>query len=155
PPTAFLRHLAERLPPDRDPLGGIERAHVEDLYLACACARGDPRAVEHVDDRFLSKVGAQVARGSPSLADEVRQIMRERLMGSGGVPWIAGYSGLGALGGWLRISAVRVARDLQRAERRHVPLDSGVRAAGSAAADPELDYMKTRYADEFSAAFKT
>jgi RNA polymerase sigma-70 factor (ECF subfamily) len=152
--TAFVRELAARIAN-----GGQGKAlatlHIEDLYLAFACVAGDAHALAHVEALLASQVSAYLAplHTSPEIADEVRQILRIRLFVAGPRsqrPWLASYSGRGALGAWLRISAVRVAQDLLRARKPHAPIDDSLRATS---ADPELDYLKKRYASEFREAF--
>jgi RNA polymerase sigma-70 factor (ECF subfamily) len=67
---------------------------------------------------------------------------------------IGAYSGRGPLAGWVRVSAVRVAVSLRRAEHpaeapREDALDPLVPAV-----DPELDALKLRYAAAFNAALR-
>ena len=121
----------------------------EDLYLACACTRSDPRALAELD-RLLPDACASLPRGAP--ADEVRQLLRTRLLiaSEDDPPRIATYSGEGPLRSWLRVAAVRAALGL--VER---PTEGDERLAGipSAEPDPEMDYLKLRHAADFRAAF--
>jgi RNA polymerase sigma-70 factor, ECF subfamily len=130
--------------------------HAADLYLACACAQGEPRALAEFEKRYLAEVPSYLARMDVSRAtvDEVQQRLREKLL-IGTPPRIADYSGRGPLGGWMRVVAIRTALDFARAEKPHAPLDEdGPLALASPAPDPELDYIKTRYRKEFKTAFQ-
>jgi RNA polymerase sigma-70 factor (ECF subfamily) len=154
-PTRFAAWVGAHIPAGGDE-AALERVHTSDLYLACACADGDPRALAAFEQAFLSQVPAYIARvdRSPQLADDVRQALRERLLlgGPDVRPRIAEYAGNGALGAWVRVAATRLALNQRRGEARAArPLGDAV--AGSAI-NPELDYIKLRYAKEFAAAFK-
>src|ERR1700676_5015443 len=61
---------------DAEALGTL---HGEDLYLACACARGDAAAIAIFERQFLREVPAYIARAttSPQVIDEVLQRLRE------------------------------------------------------------------------------
>lgn len=127
--------------------------HAADLYLACACARGCAEALAVLEREHLTRlreVAAGVARSASEL-EEVVQRVRERLLVAepGRAPRIATYSGRGSLGGWIRVTAVRVARDLWRGTRQHEPmrdeLEPGVVA-------PELAYWKRAYGEVVSRA---
>jgi RNA polymerase sigma-70 factor (ECF subfamily) len=64
------------------------------------------------------------------------------------------YRGAGPLGAWLRVVAIRVARDLQRSQKAHLSLeDRGPAELRSKLPDPELEYLKRRYGQEFREAF--
>lgn len=150
--AAFTRHL-ERL-------GYIAgELHAADLYLACACTLGAPQAVEAFDQAFMPKVAAFVASvdGSPSFVEEVRQHLRDKLLVApeGGVPKIADYSGRGPLGGWVRVSAVRAAIDLQRRRRSALHVEGGFAETAAVAIDPEMALIKARYEAEFSTAIRS
>ena len=136
------------------------RVHVEDLYLACACARGDLRALDVFEAQLMSQVGDYLKKVDPStaLADEVRQILRTKMFVADGPSRakILDYTGRGALGGWLRVVAIRIARDLKRAQRRRAPAErKAALELRPAAADPELQVLKASHAHEFRAAFQT
>lgn len=88
-------------------------ARAEDIYLALACASGDPRAHRLFEDEFLSQVPRFVSRFrfAPHLVDEVRQRVRlKQLLGER--PGVSRYRGRGPLGAWVRATAVRVAFDV-------------------------------------------
>jgi RNA polymerase sigma-70 factor, ECF subfamily len=157
-----LEYVAARLPEDGAPDAATRLAemHVSDLYLACACARGDDRALKAFDVHFLPEVASFVAQidRSPSFAVEVRQQLREKLFFhvEGEAPKIADFTGRGPLGGWLRVAAVRTALNLRRSRKDH---DDANDPAGPALVpptpDPELDYLKTRYGRELREALVT
>jgi RNA polymerase sigma-70 factor (ECF subfamily) len=130
-----------------------EGLHVGDLYLACALARGDARALEHFE-RLVSQVDGWLAgqRASPAMIEEVRQRVRVRvLVPDEGPPRVLQYAGRGPLGGWLRIVALRIADNLRRDE-----LGAGEEAGPPAdlpVLDPELAMIKRRYGAVFRDAF--
>jgi RNA polymerase sigma-70 factor (ECF subfamily) len=150
PAATFQRHVADRLPEEDDPLAALGQLHLADLYLACACGRGDPRALAAFEERLMPQVRVHVARldARPAFADEVQQLVRERLFvaSPGKAPRIDGYQGRGPLGGWLRIAAIRVAHNLLR---RDGSSDGAATALLDRLADagpgPETSYVKRRY----------
>jgi RNA polymerase sigma-70 factor (ECF subfamily) len=163
--TRFLRHVADSMDDKADVVSAVRSLHGPDLYLALGCANGDARALSAFEEHFLPEVAGYIAQidRSPAFADEVRQALREKLLVAGraeggGVqrPKIAEYTGRGALGAWLRVSSVRTALNMRRGAKREVAPESEntpeLRAPGI---DPELDYLKTRYKDEFKEVFKT
>ncbi len=130
---------------------GALEAHAEDLYLACGCAEGDRAALEIFERELLSQVPQFIARtdSSPAFADEVKQAVREKLW-VGPRPAIAEYGGSGPLGAWLRIVAARTALNLKRGK---APAGDPFEV-NAAQPDPELDYLKARYGQEFREAFR-
>lgn len=154
----FVRHVAERVPADTPPRSTLAGLHAGDLYLACACAAGNARALAVLEQRVLAPLASRLARSAESLADEVLQVLRARVLVSdgGSPPRIAGYDGRGPLSAWLRVSAARITVDLQRAQHAHAPLDVD-REAGSLprTADPELAFLKTHYRKDLADAFRT
>src|SRR5262245_19134617 len=56
PPEVFVEYLRERLPADVSPSLALRQMHTADLYLACACARGDVQAFAAFDDRCLGQI---------------------------------------------------------------------------------------------------
>ncbi len=145
---AFAAHVAE-LDDEGEP-------HA-DVYLAFACGHGDAAALALFDQQILGEVGLYVRRidPSPELADEVRQTLRERLLVARGAgrPRILDYAGRGALGAWVRISAVRAAMELRRQRGGHAP---GAAAASptAKALDPEATLMLARHQSEYQEALR-
>jgi RNA polymerase sigma-70 factor len=129
-----------------------ERAR--DLYLACACEAAHPAALAAFDRHYLDVVSAAVARIDSSLdfADEVRQILRERIL-VGPDARIREYRGGGALRGWVRTAAVRTALNLRRAHRHQPPLGQSTTGV-TQALDPELALLLQRYRDDVHGAIK-
>jgi RNA polymerase sigma-70 factor, ECF subfamily len=151
-PVDFVRHLAGHLPPDAP---ALETVAAEDLYLALGCLRADARALAAFERTHLREVGAFVAHldRSPAFADEVRQALRERLFT--GKARIAEYSGAGALGGWVRVAALRTALNLRRtAERAESHAQRSVEEALGVSLGPELGYLKAHYREAFSEALR-
>ena len=135
----------------------LETVHFDDLVLALACRAGNAVAIAMFDERFLAQIPTYLGRNgvSPAFAEEVRQAVRLRLFvgtQAGGAAKLAGYTGGGPLGAWLRVVTIRCARDLQRQQKPDAPLEEAI---GSHARDPdpELDYMKARYSQDFQSAF--
>lgn len=147
--------------------------HAGDLYLACACAAGVPEALEALEREHLARIREFAASvdSSPEFVKELTQRLRARVLvgggggggggvGGGGVgggggggdeaaPRIATYSGRGSLGGWIRVAAVRLARDLSRAERAEARKREDL---APEAVDPELGYLKRAYGEAVSRA---
>jgi RNA polymerase sigma-70 factor (ECF subfamily) len=156
----FLRHVAERLPPAEDPAKVLAGVHAADLYLACACARGERSAHAALERHVLPKAAASVARvrGAGVEPAEVLQRLRERLLvpeAGGRPPRVADYEGGGPLVAWLRAAAVRTALNLQRAEGRRARVEEdaeGGPLAEVAEMDVELGYLRRRHREDFQAA---
>lgn len=143
----FARHVASVVPEGADELpAGL---HTDDLFLACGCAKGDPRALEHFSGGVLSILPIVVARMSapPTFLEELTQDMRELLLvGRRDAPArIGAYRGTGTLVAWVRISATRAAiRKLKRDGRAPATSDAEVRAIAPTLG-PELEYLRERY----------
>jgi RNA polymerase sigma-70 factor (ECF subfamily) len=135
-----------------------------DLYLACGCAKGLTAAINAFDRDYMREVDIALARmriGPPRLSD-VKQLVRQRLFvggGTAGVPTsvgkIAEYGGRGDLRRWVRSVAVRTCLNDLRKGKREILVDDDQLIAQHAIAtdDPEVEYMKRTYANEFKQAF--
>jgi RNA polymerase sigma-70 factor, ECF subfamily len=159
PPDVFVAYLGDRLPDHAPPRHALRQMHTTDLYLACACVRGDILAFAAFEDlcisrldRVLSKMGI-----AADVTTEVKQDIRTRvLVGDSGHAQIADFSGRGDLRGWVHVMAVRQALKRQCRIRREVPLDDDDEMLQRIAlpADPELAYAKRIYRQEFKQAFE-
>lgn len=114
-PEHFLRHVARHLSPEGPPEDALRQLHTADLYLACACAAGEPQALRHFERHVLAKVATRLGQPPGVTLDEVLQVARQRLLlgVAGTPPKIAEFAGRGALAGWVRIVASRIARELR------------------------------------------
>jgi RNA polymerase sigma-70 factor (ECF subfamily) len=132
------------------------RARAADLFLAFACAEGQRQAIDHFEREFIQNIDIYVRRSglSGSMMGELKQKVRMRLL-VGPVPAVARYRGIGPLGAWVRVTAVRLALDLAAAdntERRATPdlLD----LCASDGPNPELQAVKLMYRDRFRATLE-
>lgn len=151
----FRQHLARHASAASD----LDSLHVTDLYLACALERRDRAAETYFEEHFMARVPEYVlrVRVEREVVDEVKQRLRESLLVGidGKTPKIAEYSGKGALGGWLRVAAVRTALNHTR-DRKTSALGKS-EALGddlSLAGDPELAYLREHANELFADAFK-
>jgi RNA polymerase sigma-70 factor, ECF subfamily len=152
----FVRHLARVTGGAADVLPSIRAG---DLYLACAAAHGDALAIAEIERSYLPPIIADIARLASSSAehDDIAQLVRVRLFVSEGVdpPKIAVYGGRGALGGFLRMVAVRVALGQRRKTRVAEQESSEEDRLMDLPSDshPELEHLRSRYRTAFKAAF--
>jgi RNA polymerase sigma-70 factor (ECF subfamily) len=154
---AFLAHVAERLPSTGDAHEVLASLRAADFFLAFACVRGEARALEALDAQVLSQVGTWLPREQPALVDELRQLLRQRLLVpvDGAPPKLASYSGRGPLGQWVRAVALRLHIDQQRAAPRERPMEEApVALAERLGVDPELAFIRERHQEDFRVAFR-
>lgn len=132
------------------------RPYAADVYLCCACWKGDRVAME-----ILAREGASVAESAirrvnhdPEFVRETLQVLWDELL-FGAHPKIGRYAGRGPLRAWLRVVATRTAIDRCRALRveavQHVELLDELATDGR---DPEAQIFKRRYAAPFERALK-
>jgi RNA polymerase sigma-70 factor (ECF subfamily) len=155
----FARHLARVL--DHRPLGsepGLAELNFSDLYLACGCSLGLPAALSNFEGQYLKSLRSFVKDVDSSAArlDELKQTLRVRLLlgVEGSEPRIARYLGRGSLKAWVQVAAQRLAlTTVRRSEPMH---DDGAALTDhlSPDPDPELAYLRSRYAEEFRAALQ-
>jgi RNA polymerase sigma-70 factor len=161
PADAFVRHLAERLPRDgvASPLALLlGQLALSDFYLACACVRGVPEAVEMLERHYLARLPALMGHLKvPGLVlDDVLQWVRiHLLMGTTGAgPQLAEYTGRGGLLSWIRVIATRGALR-QGAPLRTTPTENVIVALEALPAEEpsvDLELFKRRYSREFRQA---
>lgn len=156
-PEAFLRHLAERLPPTGDAAAVFATVRAGDLLLAFACCQGDTAAFTMLDEQILSRVSEWFPKEDSAVIAEVRQRLRQRLLLAEGSspPKIATFTGRGTLAQWTRAIATRLLIDLQREATGSLPLEEAPAAAEAmAGSDPEFSFIRARYQEEFRQAFQ-
>ena len=133
-----------------------------DLWLACACARGDAMAHERFYASF-EPVAKRVLlrRGAPGhdLSD-IKQVLFEKILLPVGEsrPKIAEYRGLGPLKSWVATvtaTSLLMARRAERRRREEPSPDDEPIAQSVLGRDPELAYLKSRYRGSVEAGFVT
>jgi RNA polymerase sigma-70 factor (ECF subfamily) len=156
----FLPYLAQRLPET----GEVKRALLEiksgDLYLACACAQGEPAAIKLFESHYLPAIKAALLRKDPSLGqiEDIKQMIYQKLLlkDNEHQPKISQYAGRGDLKSWICVIAVREAIDLMRKLKKEEPLDDNALVdKATLGEDQELQYIKKLYRTEFKTAFQT
>ena len=155
-PADFVRHLAQLVRTQPDPVAALDALHVADVYLTFACAAGVTEALEALERTHLAQLPRALARMglSAAMIDDTLQTMRAELLvrRADGQPRILDYSGRGRLAGWLRAVAARTALKQVPPAARNVELDASVHAAQEH--DLELAYMKKTYGAAFQGAFR-
>ena len=155
---AFVAYLAARLSPERTLLEQLASLRGEELYLACACAAGDAKALSAFEHAYFSETDALFRRtlGDETRVAEAKQALRVKLFAPSAnePPKIALYLGQGSLGGWLRSAAARAAINAATRPPRDVPTeDTLFDALPTASADPELAYAQKHYREAYRHAF--
>jgi RNA polymerase sigma-70 factor, ECF subfamily len=150
--ATFERHLQESGVLSRD-----LATHPGDLYLACACARGDTAALRVLEDQYIRTMDVHLSRAGvpPDWLSEVHQKVRLKLL-VGSRPGIANYRGQGPLGAFVRVTAVRVAVDVAAtaAAMKKRPDEEIVNLLVSMDASPEVATAKALYRERFRAAIE-
>ena len=151
PPLDFARYLGQRSQEGRLP----PLQYAGDLWLACACVQGAALALRCFQAEYAPVVKRLLTRrgATHDMAADVQQQLAERLLvadpKAGRHAKIADYKGLGPLRSWVATAAAMTLVTLQRAQgqRREHPKPIEEHAwLGST--DPELEYLKQRYAPE-------
>ncbi|MBK7859990.1 MAG: sigma-70 family RNA polymerase sigma factor [Archangiaceae bacterium] len=154
-PDAFVRHLAERVgaAPVVPTLSGL---HAADLLLAYACLHGSQPALAELETRLLAPLVRSLARkaGSTSVAEDVVQTLRERLLvGKGGAPGLHSYNGSGSLQNWLKVTALRQLLKLQTRSGAQVAEADELAERAAPSGDVELGHLKRSLRPAFGTAF--
>ena len=120
-PGVFWPYVAARLPPATRTLEALDEVNFPDLYVACACQAGDPRALALIDSRHLPAAfaGIEELRLDPARMEDLKHVLRRQLfvVENGRTPKITAYSGRGPLVSWLRTLVQRSALEILRQDR--------------------------------------
>jgi RNA polymerase sigma-70 factor (ECF subfamily) len=158
PPDVFVAYLGEKLPAGVSWRLALRQMHTSDLYLACACARGDVHALAAFDDRCLRHLDRVLGKMGidADLSADIKQDLRRRvLVGDGRPAQILEFSGRGDLRSWVRVLAVRQALRYRDQAQREVPAEDDELLQRIAASDnPALNHVKELYRQEFQRAFQ-
>lgn len=160
-PAELVAHVA-RVAGARTQPAALRSLRAGDLYLACACAAGEDRALALFEAEYGRDIDLAIARsGNVNLGkDEFRQLLRDKLFVARGdrPPKIADYAGSGDLRSWVRVTAVRMVVDIVRHKSagKEISVESDMLGAmPSPNEDPELDYIQRVYKNEFKQSLHT
>ena len=150
---AFANYVAQRFEAPAE----LDDTALSELFITCACLRGDNTALTLFDARYLDGVPAALAHmklGAEEV-DEVRQLVRHKLLvaEAGDVPKLDTYAGRGKLRGLIQVVAVRTAISLLRKNKKHRLTSDGLSELPDGGHDPELTYLKAKYRAAFKRAF--
>lgn len=156
---SFVRFVAERAPPDEPLSRALATLRPADLFIAFACASGDPRAIAAFEQRYFSEVASAVRRAPRArlAPEDVAQIVRERLFVAlpGASPRILDYRGQAPIRAWLRVAAARIVVNLATRGPREQPEDDDLFGRIVTDGDPaEIAHLKEKYRGEFRAALE-
>jgi RNA polymerase sigma-70 factor (ECF subfamily) len=153
-PETFGTRLARHAKQTSDPSQFLASVHAEDFYLACGVVEQDRAALECFEQHFMTQVGEYVLRVTVDhdLVTEVRQRLRQAIVvGDPPPPKLLEYSGKGALGGWIRIMAIRTALNLLRG--KGLSDEEASEVEPRVVMDPELAFVKAQAQHLFREAF--
>ncbi len=160
---AFAPYLAARLPESLPLDEALGQVRASDLYLACACAREEPRALAAFGELASGDVAAVARRfdASGSSGDELWQTVQAALFvaEAGAGKKIERYGGRGSLRAWVAVVAAREALRLGRRVASERPVDEAAATAladegAGGSNDGELDYLKEMYRAPVRRAFE-
>jgi RNA polymerase sigma-70 factor (ECF subfamily) len=151
----FAIHVGARLP-ERPPIADVlPTLQLHDLFLACACTHGLPRAALLFEQHHAADVRRGLGSAIGSVDEMQQDVMHHVLVAAPDrPPRIAAYTGRGGLGRWVSVVTRRRVIDLGRAERPDdIALSRGNELA-AAYGDPELAMLQGTIHDAFRAAIE-
>jgi RNA polymerase sigma-70 factor, ECF subfamily len=122
-----------------------------DLYLAIACGDNDPTALAAFRDSFvpaLRQVLTKLSLAATTIDETVQRVLVMLFVDG----QISGYGGKGTLRSWVRSIGVRTGRRLAGVDQ-DVGSEEDLAELPAAVADPELELLRARYADQVRLAF--
>ncbi|MDI1480069.1 sigma factor-like helix-turn-helix DNA-binding protein [Polyangium sp. y55x31] len=151
----WFGHLGRRLREGEPLAAQLASIDAGGLYLAAACLRGVPQALEAFEREVLpSARRALSTRAGAEVVDEMLQRTRTRLLTElHGPPKLALYAGRGPLGGFVRTVAVHLLAN-DEAAAKPVEDDDDALAALPEAADVEAGLCRLDQQQHFRAAFR-
>lgn len=156
--ATFLAYLQARLGQGEKELAtAVQSLHLADLYCACACAAGLPRALAAFEEHYLATASQTLARidGDPEFVTEVKQQLRCKILLSvaGQPPRIAEYEGRAPLHSWVRVALLRLALNSKRDRKRdRYTTAEPLTEVSCILADAELGLIKNEYRERLKQA---
>lgn len=159
----FIAHLAKQLPAARghEPPAieqGLQRIHLSDLYLACACSDGSRAAQDALERVYLAKLPGLLSWHHvpfASIEDVCQKLRMKLLMPSTrtGKPHISTYRGDGELISWMKVIATRIANK-ERVKGKVDQVASSILGELGGKENQEKDVVKQDLREKVSQAVK-
>jgi RNA polymerase sigma-70 factor (ECF subfamily) len=145
----FARHVATALESAAPELVlALGELHFGDLYLAYCCSTGQPQALALFEAHHVRSLRTFIAEfdRSPAQLDELKQVLRERLLlaAGGAPPRIARYAGRGTLAAWVQVAAQRLALSALRRPRPELPATDLLLDCVASDDDQDLEVVQLR-----------
>jgi len=136
-------------------LSDVGETDVLELALALACARGDSRALAHLERTYFPAIDEALRAmrlDDDARAEIAQEVRRKLLVGDGAEVPLVGYAGRGTLRGLLKVTATRTAISMLRKSQRERPAtEADLELARDE--EPELGFLKAQYRVAFKQAF--
>jgi RNA polymerase sigma-70 factor (ECF subfamily) len=121
-PETLAAAVIDKLRGATDPIDALSRLDPPEVWLAAACADAIPAALRAFEDRFVQPLDGPLSAAvrDAARADEIRQRLRQRLLTrtEQGTVRLVEYAGEGKLRALVKVTAMRIATDLAREEKR-------------------------------------
>jgi RNA polymerase sigma-70 factor (ECF subfamily) len=154
----FQAYVTERMDSAKA-VGTHAALRTNDLYLACACARGDGAALATFERAFFEEIPRAMKRARASqlpARDELAQVVRHKLFvaEAGARPKIAEYGGRGDLRGWFRVLLSRMILNYATRPSPELPFEEDLIVGLLGASNPpDLGVSDESYRRAFRDAF--
>lgn len=160
----FATVVAAKLQGASDPGDALARLDPTEIWLAAACADASAPALRAFEDGYVRPLRGPLSAAvrDAERADEIRQRLRQRLLTrtEQGVVRLVEYAGEGKLRALVKVTAMRIATDLAREEKRSPHKFAGAEGDTADAlidddVSPELRAVLGQHRDEIKRAFET
>jgi len=155
-PVRFAGELVRRVGAACTPAALAQLHH--DVYLAIACADGDPQAIAACDQHCAREVefAASRLRATATQTDDIRSEMRRLLFTSDDnrTAAVVAFTGHGDLRGYARVIAARTLARRMKRDRHEVSLDDEMIDVLAPALDPEVAFLREQYRPDVDVAFR-
>lgn len=139
----------------RDQVGDDCNRHVDDLFIAWGCARGDIAALSILELHIVPLVRNSLTRAlrAEQLEEALQELRVHMLVVRADQAPIAKYDGRAPLSIWLRVCALRLALRHRQRQQAGAGDDELLERVSAGVAEPQLLYMRSTYGRQFQAAF--
>lgn len=156
PLDAWMNAVASALD-ESSTLQSLRELHVADLFLAQACALGDPQAIAAFESTCRDAIEGSLRTlglADDVIADVAQDVRHKLLVADQGPPKIASFSGRASLKTWTRTVATRTAVSRLRKKTEEAADDAVLDALPAVADGPDAQHFRAKYGTELKASFE-